>query len=220
MVQGILIDLDNTLYDYNIVHNYAINCVCKFAKTFTKKDFLYHYEEAKKYIHENLKNTASSHNRILYFQKALELLNIKDLLLVKTLYEIYWSESLKKMKLFDGVIEFLASNSDKQICLVTDLTAYIQYCKIEKLGLQKYIKYIVTSEEVGIEKPNKKMFQMALEKINLNASEVCMIGDSYSRDIQGAQALKIKAYWKTEQLCKDKDVITFNNFNELMGIKL
>ena len=80
------------------------------------------------------------------------------------------------------------------ICCVTDLTAEIQFRKLMKLNLENKIKFIVTSEEVGIEKPNKKMFEKALEKLNLKADQVIMIGDSMSKDILGGEALEIKSF--------------------------
>ena len=80
------------------------------------------------------------------------------------------------------------------ICCITDLTAQIQFRKIVKLNIEKKIKLIVTSEEAGIEKPNKKIFNLALEKINLQYNDVIMIGDSTSKDIKGAESLGIKSY--------------------------
>ena len=38
------------------------------------------------------------------------------------------------------------------------------------------------------------MFQKALEKLNLKANQVIMIGDSISKDIVGAEALGIKSF--------------------------
>ena len=120
------------------------------------------------------------------------------------------------MKLFDGVIEFLEQN-DKTICFLTDLTAYIQYRKLEKTGLFKYCKYIVTSEEAGVEKPDKQIFNLALKKLNMSFNEVCMIGDSWERDIVGAIELNIKPYWKSTEKSEDERVTVFNDFRELIG---
>ena len=37
---------------------------------------------------------------------------------------------------------------------------------------------VITSESVGVKKPNKKVFEYALEKVNANASNCIMIGDN------------------------------------------
>ena len=218
MIKGILLDIDNTVYDYNYVHEKALDAVYNFAAgNFDKKDFINAFEQARNLIHDELKNTASAHNRILYFQRTLEILKYeKNLLLPKILYDIYWNTSLENIKLFDGVIEFLEKN-DKKICFLTDLTAYIQYRKLEKTGLFKYGNYIVTSEEAGCEKPNKKIFDTALKKLSLPASEVCIIGDSYERDIKGAIEMGIKPFWKTNDKSPDSNITVFNDFRELIG---
>lgn len=217
MIKGILLDIDNTLYNYNLAHQAGLNAVFSFIdKIFKKEDFIKAFETARNQIHNELKNTASSHNRILYFQRTLELLKYDDILMVKKLYDIYWDNFLENIKLFDGVTEFLEKN-DKKICFFTDLTADIQYRKLEKTGLFKYSSYIVTSEEAGVEKPNKKMFNLALRKLELSADEVCIIGDSWERDIVGALELNIKPYWKTTEKSEDERVSVFNDFRELIG---
>ena len=86
-----------------------------------------------------------------------------------------------------------------KICLVTDLTAHIQHRKIKKLKLEDYVSFAVTSEEAGKEKPHPYMFMMALEKLNLKAEEVCMVGDSFKKDIIGASNLGIKSIWLNKE---------------------
>ena len=49
-------------------------------------------------------------------------------------------------------------------------------------------------EEAGIEKPNKLIFNLSLEKIKLQYKDVIMVGDSFSKDIKGAKELGIKSY--------------------------
>ena len=100
------------------------------------------------------------------------------------------------MELNAAAKKFILKCNDKNIpiCCLTDLTAEIQFRKVLKLKLENNIKYIVTSEEVGIEKPNKKMFQSALEKLKLNSEQVIMIGDSAEQDIFGAEDMGITSY--------------------------
>ena len=45
---------------------------------------------------------------------------------------------------------------------------------------------------MGIKKPNLKIFEFALDKMNLDASEVIMIGNSYDFDIYPAKSINIK----------------------------
>ena len=80
--KGLLLDIDNTLYDYNITHKYAFSKVVEYCiKSFSieKNEIINGYVIARKKVHIELSETASSHNRLLYFQKMLEILNINPL---------------------------------------------------------------------------------------------------------------------------------------------
>lgn len=71
----------------------------------------------------------------------------------------------------------------------------VQYQKIERSGLAPYFQHVVLSEEVGYQKPNPLIYQAALDKCGLQASEVLMIGDSWYSDIQGAIQAGIDQMW-------------------------
>lgn len=222
--QGLLLDIDNTLYNYNEAHSVAKNQVIDYAiKTFniTESQISSAYETGRKKVHIELSETAASHNRLLYFQKMCELLNVNPLHYGLNLYNLYWDTFLEHMIPFENVYELLEKYKGK-ICLVTDLTAHIQYRKIKKLNLEKYCNHIVTSEEAGREKPHPYVFMMALEKLNLKAHEVCMIGDSYKKDILGALNSNIKTIWfnhehKNEET-NHESTHTVTHFNEIIEL--
>ncbi len=220
--KGFILDIDNTLYDYNSNHEKAFELLILETQKETNKNkdiVIEAYIQARKEIHIELSETASSHNRLLYIQRTLELLHINSMNLSLKLYNTYWDTFLNHMKPFDNAIEFLNQYKDKSICLLTDLTAHIQHRKIEKLGLYKYADYIVTSEEAGKEKPHPYMFMLALKKMNLKSSEVCMIGDSYKKDIVGASQLGIQSFWLNREEIKENTnsdlIVEFQNFKEL-----
>ena len=195
--KSILLDIDDTLYCYDSAHSVALRCVAEFFEKKLKIDkplFFSTYEKARKQVHIELSETAASHNRLLYFQKMCEFLKINPLNQGIKLYDLYWDNFIKNLKPFEGVYDLLKKYKNK-ICLVTDLTSYIQYRKIEKLKLNDYCNSIVTSEETGKNKPHPIMFMSALKKLGANANEVCMIGDSFDKDIFGANNLGIDAIW-------------------------
>lgn len=198
--KAILLDLDNTLYDYPSAHKKAIECV--YSYLFLNLNIIREVAEpifvkAREYVNYHLKGTAASHNRLLYFQRLCELLDLNSAPTALILYNTYWDHFLDAMKPFPYMKKFLKSWSTlgNKICILTDLTAHIQYRKISKLGIQNFINYIVTSEEVGYEKPDSKIFLTALEKLNAQKDEVIMIGDNYEKDILGAQKLEISYHW-------------------------
>ena len=71
----------------------------------------------------------------------------------------------------------------------------VQYYKFAHSGLAECFAHTIISEEVGINKPQPEIFQIALEKNNVTADEAIMIGDSYSSDIQGAKNAGIDQIW-------------------------
>ncbi len=222
--KALLLDIDNTLYDYNSTHAIAKKSVIEFCKTQFNIDEMTiskAYDKARKKVHIELSETAASHNRLLYFQKMCEILILNPLQYSFKLYNIYWDTFLENITPFDGLYELLEQYKNK-ICLVTDLTAHIQYRKIEKLKLNQYCQAIVTSEEAGKEKPHPYMFILALQKLDLKADDVCMIGDSFKKDIFGASNLGIDTIWfnheQKEENYEDKSIKEVKAFKEILEL--
>lgn len=80
------------------------------------------------------------------------------------------------------------------VCAISDMQPNVQIKKLEKLEATKLIDFLVTSEEVGYEKPEPIIFEKALKKLHLEKSEVIMIGDDQLKDIEGAKSFGIKAF--------------------------
>ena len=198
--KGVLLDIDNTIYHYESCHNLALNSLLKeLSKVINLPldPIKYEFLNARKKVNKMLYGTASSHSRFLYIQLTLEkILENSDFYNTIKLEKLYWDIFLEKMELNADAKKFILKCNEKNIpiCCITDLTAEIQFRKVLKLNLENNIKYIVTSEEMGIEKPNKKMFQSALEKLRLSPDQVIMIGDSIDKDISGAEEMGITSY--------------------------
>jgi putative hydrolase of the HAD superfamily len=190
---AIFLDIDNTIYNYDIAHNAAFKAIKdKAMKNFSinAKDFEDAYKESKKQIKLNLQNTASSHSRLLYMQRMLEIIGLKSQILLSLDFEqTYWRNFLINAKIFHGVLDVLEDIRllNIPIVAITDLTAQIQFRKIIYFGLDNYFDYVVTSEEAGIEKPNESIFQLAIRKINIDKPRIWMIGDNLEKDIIGAK---------------------------------
>ena len=176
------------------------------------------FSKARQRIHVTLNNTGSSHNRLLYFQLLCESLELDVLEYSLTLYDIYWDAYLHKIELFDGAFEFVQEFSSK-ICFVTDLTAHIQHRKLKKMGLSNLGCKLVSSEEVGVEKPHPYIFKVALDKLNVDPSKACMVGDSYKKDVQGAILSGILPIIKLNNeigdVFNESGVLTISTFDDL-----
>ena len=67
----------------------------------------------------------------------------------------------------------------------------VQQRKLQSAGIAQYFTRIVQSDELGINKPARRLFDYALQVTNSNANETLLIGDNYDADILGA----INAGW-------------------------
>ena len=188
-----LFDTDNTLYPYDPAHAAAQKAVRdKVITTFSilPDDFDKAFKEARNQVKTRLKHTASSHSRLLYLQRMLEIMGLgSQVLLALDFEQTYWRTFLSNAILFDGVKELLDDIRllGTPTAIVTDLTAQIQFRKVVYFGLDNYFDYIVTSEEAGFDKPHEAPFQIALEKMRPKGDCIWMIGDNPVNDIRGAR---------------------------------
>ena len=60
-------------------------------------------------------------------------------------------------------------------------------------GLASFFNFMILSEEVGFNKPDREMFKLALDKARVDASEAWMIGDRVDTDIGPSRSLGMKA---------------------------
>jgi putative hydrolase of the HAD superfamily len=79
--------------------------------------------------------------------------------------------------------------------LITNGPSWTQQAKITQLQLERWFDVMVVSEEVGVEKPNPEIFQVALQRLNVNVGECVMIGDNPSADMRGAEAVGMRGIW-------------------------
>jgi putative hydrolase of the HAD superfamily len=61
------------------------------------------------------------------------------------------------------------------------------------LGLAKDLEFVIDSSQVGVEKPDPRIFHIALERARLKPHEVVYVGDLYSIDVLGARAAGLTA---------------------------
>lgn len=200
MIKAVIFDLDDTLYDYKALERAAFECVGELVRErlgVSEEQCEEAFMRARHATKEMLGETATSHSRMLYFQKTLEYLDIRPLYLALEMYETYWGFFLDNMTLHPGVRELLEALHEKyiRVGVCTDLLAHIQHRKLRRLGMIDDVDCLVTSEEAGVEKPEPGIFKLCLEKLRLPATEVCFVGDNLEKDIKGAMAAGMQAVW-------------------------
>ena len=202
-IKGVILDLDDTLYSYEKCHIYALEQTFLKYLTISKKklaqnSFEKRYRESRNKITERLKNTGSCRSRLLAFQMLLEKEKNESAPKNSLILEnCYWKSFISKMTPDKEIKEFLKKLKKQNIktCILSDMTMEIQVRKLQKLGMSNLFDYMVTSEEVGKEKPELLNFNTALKKLDLRNGEVMMIGDSLSKDGFGAKKANIKFHY-------------------------
>lgn len=197
-VLGVLLDLDGTLYAYQPCHERGLEAafaVCSFELDFAEYSEL--YRNARTEVTTRLAGQGACRSRLFAFQSMAERLDWQSpYTLARKLDRAYWAAFLQGMLLDAAALRFLqrCRERDIAVCMVTDMTAHVQIDKLERLDVLVYVDHLVTSEEIGIEKPSARMFEAGLKKLGLRADQVIMVGDDLEKDVQGARALGIKAF--------------------------
>jgi putative hydrolase of the HAD superfamily len=64
---------------------------------------------------------------------------------------------------------------------------------LAELGLARHLDFVIDSSEVGVEKPDPRIFRIALDRAGLRPEEAAYVGDLYSVDVLGARAAGLQA---------------------------
>ena len=96
-----------------------------------------------------------------------------------------------------GAVSLLnAIRGNAKIGIITNGFSALQQVRLERTGLRDYFDLLVISEEVGVAKPNKKIFDYALEQAgNPDRSRVLMVGDTAESDILGGINAGLATCW-------------------------
>jgi putative hydrolase of the HAD superfamily len=201
MIKHIFFDLDHTIWDFD---RNAEETLQELYEVYQLRNL--GLLSAAEFIHKYTEN-----NHSLWAQYHLGLIS-KDLLRAerfrKTFIELgvqpdlvpqdfesdYVKISPTKTNLFEGAQKVLAYLQKKYtLHIISNGFKETTLTKMDLSGLNPYFTNVIISEEVGVNKPDKAVFEYALQKAQANKQESIMIGDSLEADIYGAQDFGMKA---------------------------
>ena len=197
-IEHVFFDLDHTLWDFEK------NSALTFDKIFLENKIEVKIDDfLKVYVPLNLKywklyrNEKVSKEELRYarLKKSFDAVNytISDALIDK-LATAYIENLSEFNHLFDGALELLDYLKKKYtLHIITNGFEEVQNKKMINSKLDDYFDQIITSESVGVKKPNAKVFNFALEIANAKKENSIMIGDSLEADILGALNVGLKA---------------------------
>ncbi len=96
-----------------------------------------------------------------------------------------------------GAIAFLRElkRSGAFVAVVTNNIVVEQRLKLTRCGFDGLVDALITSEEVGVSKPDVEIFQAALDCAAAAPDSAVMVGDAWATDIEGALAAGIRPVW-------------------------
>lgn len=201
MIHTVIFDIDNTMYSFDRAHGKAMEALFEYGSSAFSMDSETMSErlgQSQKKILGRLGNNSSAiHNRLIRFQTFLEEMGNMDLTKAIEMYHIYWDTLLDVMEPEPGIIELVRDLRKRGITvgIGSDMTAYIQYQKLKKLGVLEEISFIVTSEEAGAEKPSRDFFRICVEKAGCIPGNCAFIGDGLKKDVEGATENGLVGIW-------------------------
>ena len=190
-IKHVFFDLDHTLWDFEKNSNLTFKQLFETHKiNLELDDFLkvyspINFEYWKKYREERVSKKDLRYGRL---KDTFDALNYKiSDALIDVLSHDYIEVLPSNNHLFDGAFDLLEYLKPKyQLHIITNGFEEVQSLKMQKSGIYKYFKEVITSESVGVKKPNPKVFKFALKKANATSEESIMIGDNLEADIIGA----------------------------------
>ncbi|MFJ8353838.1 HAD family hydrolase [Bacillus paramycoides] len=108
-----------------------------------------------------------------------------------------------------------------KVGIITNGSTQRQKAKIINTNLNSYFDTIIISEESGFSKPDKRIFELALNKLNVQPEDVLFVGDDLEKDIGGCQNANIKGIWFNPNMIKNntdtKPYAVITSFDSLLS---
>lgn len=201
-ISSVFIDLDDTLWDFSrnseisLRHVFDVFEINKFTNYDTFAD-IYHKKNIELWHLYHYGKISKDFLITERFRFTLQQLNINDDCdkLADVMNTEYLDYLSSQPYLIDGatnLLEYLSSKGYK-IHILSNGFTNTQIKKLQSSHIEHYISQLIVSDDCGITKPLRGIFDFALQKCEANAQYSVMIGDNADADIRGAY----EAGWHT-----------------------
>ena len=210
MYKALLVDLDNTLLDFNKAEERALTTtLLRYGLNDTKEIKEEFKKINSKYWMLFEKGEISKEDLLVqrfkdFFEKYIP--NPK----AKEINSFYLNQLAESGDLVVHALETLETIKDKvKIYPVTNGVYNTQVRRLEKSGLNKFFEKIFVSEKIGYQKPKKEFFDYVFNNIEYNKDEVLLLGDSLTADIIGGINYGIDTCWYNPNHLRSNLKITY-----------
>ena len=192
----ILIDVDNTLLDFDKCANESIKIACARFGIDKANEICEIFHPFNLSLWQQLERGELTMEKLLEtrFNSLFERVGVKaDGIAFETAFHEGLAESAVAVDGAKEALEYLASKYDVYVASNAPLSQ--QTKRLKKAGFDKYINGYFVSAEIGYLKPNKEFFDACFAKLDEKPQDVYMIGDSLTADINGARNYGMNTIW-------------------------
>ena len=188
-------DLDHTLWDFEANAKETLQELCEVNALGEKgvtdfeqffKRYSYHNEQ----LWQRYTSGTIRQDELRWKRMWLCLLDFKiaDEPLARSLAVQFLERLPNRKNLFPYTVEILEYLKEKKyiLHLITNGFESVQHNKLSNSKLTEYFEEVITSEKANSLKPNKEIFEFALQITGAHTFESIMIGDNIDADIKGA----------------------------------
>ena len=195
-INHVFFDLDNTLWDHRK------NAKLTLQKLFTKHQIIenHHinfddFHEQYHIINEQLwadlrdEKIDKEYLRKHRFYDTFLKFNIDDFELSQKFEHSFLDEIVEYNEVVEGTFDVLDYLTEKKYKLhvITNGFEEVTHRKIDGSGITKYFETVTSADDVGVRKPNPKIFDQCLKVANATKEESILIGDDWIADVLGAK---------------------------------
>jgi len=190
-------DADGTLFDYNRAEATAIRKAFELLRLQFADEYLDVYRE----INQGLWQALERHEikpdvlRVRRFELLLEALKLTGS--PDEMSTVYVEQLGLCTELMDGAYEVLQTLHGRcQIAIITNGLQTVQRSRLERSTIRGFVDELIISEEIGAAKPHAAYFDAAFAQTgHPRKSDVLIVGDSLTSDIQGGVDYGIDTCW-------------------------
>jgi len=127
---------------------------------------------------------------------------------IKAALNVFFQDFIDALELREGAKKLIKQAQQRsKVALISNFTyAPVIYKSLRKVGINEFFNAVIVSEEVGCRKPSARIFQDALNRLQVKANEAVYIGDSPNEDIKGAKQAGLKTVFVPSQFNTLKDL--------------
>ena len=196
-IKAVFWDIDNTILDYEKCSERALEAVCRRFRTEYSAELLNSFRRIDEELWER-QNREELTVEEVFRKRAEEMLAVMGLNQPTDAFVDTFAEEFgEAAELVDGVEQALAECRDNGCILycASNGVRAMQIHRLEKAGLLGMFQDVYVSDEIGYEKPDRRFFDVCLQRSGVNKEEALMIGDGKLTDIEGAMGAGWHVCW-------------------------